>query len=50
LCNVLEVLKITKYKKTIGYDNMCLSVHNNKIKFKMLNQVLALKYQDPKHV
>jgi len=37
---------IIKYKRIIGYVNMCSSVQDHKIKFKVLNRTLFLKEQD----
>jgi len=41
---------IPSYKRTIGYVNICSSVQDDRIKFKLLNQVLVMRKQDPGHI
>jgi len=41
---------IPKHKITIGYANMCSSMQDHIIKFKVINQVLVPKEQGYEHI
>jgi len=41
---------ITKYKRTVVHANICLNMHDHRLKFKVLNKVLVMKDQDSKRI